>query len=168
MASDRRRLAAWRLQLSVSRKKLGSTNRKKAVARLNARHGRIAEMRRDFLHQATTRLVADHALIVIEDLAVKNMNASAAGTVEAPGRDVRAKAGLNRTILRNGWSMARSMLEYKSAWLGVMLVAVPPAYMSQECSAWGHMVDPATCFITWVSPLTRAIRSEISCRALAA
>jgi putative transposase len=128
-----------RLQQSVSRKKRGSANRKKAVARLNACHGRIATIRRDFLHQATTKLLADHALIAIEDLSVKSMTASAAGTVEAPGRNVKAKAGLNRTILRNGWSMARQMLEYKAAWSGVMLVAVPPAYTSQECSVCGHV-----------------------------
>ena len=128
-----------RLQQSVSRKKRGSSaNRKKAVARLNVCHGRIAAMRRDFLHQRTTELVRDHALIAIEDLAVKGMTASAAGTVEAPGKNVKAKAGLNRTILRNGWSMARQMLEYKAAWRGVVLVAVPPAYTSQECSSCGH------------------------------
>lgn len=120
------------------RKKRGSANRKKAVARLNVCHGRIAAMRRDFLHQCTTDLVRSHSLIAIEDLAVKSMTASAAGTVESPGRNVKAKAGLNRTILRNGWSMARSMLEYKAAWSGVMLVAVPPAYTSQACSACGH------------------------------
>ena len=129
-----------RLQQQVSRKRRGSANRKKAAARLNACHGRIAAMRRDFLHQATTKLVADHALIAIEDLSVKSMTASAAGTATAPGKNVRQKAGLNRTILRNGWSVARSMLEYKAAWSGVMLVAVPPAYTSQECSVCGHTV----------------------------
>jgi putative transposase len=127
-----------RLQQSVSRKQRGSANRKKTVARLNACHGRIAAMRRDFLHQATTKLVAEHALVAIEDLAVKGMTASAARTLEPPGRNVKAKAGLNRTILRNGWSMARKMLEYRAAWSGVMLVAVPPAYTSQACSACGY------------------------------
>ena len=127
-----------RLQRAVARKRRGSANRKKAVFRLGACHGHIASMRRDFLHQATTKLVADHTLIAIEDLAVKSMTASAAGTVDAPGRNVKAKAGLNRTILRNGWSMARSMLEYKAAWSGVMLVAVPPAFTSQACSSCGH------------------------------
>lgn len=127
-----------RLQQAVSRKKRGSANRKKAVERLGTIHARIAAMRRDFLHQATSKLVANHALIAIEDLAVKGMTASAAGTVDAPGKNVRAKAGLNRSILRNGWSMARSMLEYKAAWSGAMLVAVPPAYTSQACSACGH------------------------------
>lgn len=127
-----------RLQQAVSRKMRGSANRKKAAARLGECHRRIAAMRRDFLHQQTTQIVADHALIAIEDLKVRNMTASAAGTVEAPGKNVRQKAGLNRSILRNGWSMARRMLEYKAAWHGVMLVAVPPAFTSQACSACGH------------------------------
>jgi len=127
-----------RLQQAVSRKKKGSANRGKAVARLNACHGRIAAMRRDFLHQRTTELVRGHALIAIEDLTVKSMTASATGTVDAPGKNVKAKAGLNRTILRNGWAMARSMLGYKAEWHGVMLVAVPPAFTSQQCSACGH------------------------------
>jgi putative transposase len=116
-----------RLQQAVSRKKRGSANRKKAVARLNACHGRIAAMRRDFLHQRTTELVRGHALIAVEDLAVKRMTASAAGTLDAPGRNARQRDGLSRAILRNGWSMARSMLEYKAARSGVRLVAVPPA-----------------------------------------
>jgi putative transposase len=127
-----------RLQQAVSRKKKGSANRKKTVARLNTCHSSIAAMRRDFLHQATTKIVAAHALIAIEDLSVKAMTASAAGTVDEHGKNVRQKAGLNRTILRNGWSMARQMLEYKATWSGVMLVAVPPAYTSQECSDCGH------------------------------
>jgi len=127
-----------RLQQAVSRELRGSANRKKAVARLNACLGRIAAMRRDFLHQRTTEWVRGHALIAVEDLAVKSMTASASGTLEAPGKNVRQKAGLNRTILRNGWAMARSMLEYKAACSGVMRLAVPPAYTSQACSACGH------------------------------
>ena len=128
-----------RLALAVSRKKKGSANRKKAVSRLAQCHRRIAAIRRDFLHDATSQLAREHALVAIEDLEAKRMTASAVGTREAPGRNVRAKAGLNRTILRNGWSMARSMLEYKAARGGVMLMAVPPAYTSQECSACGHI-----------------------------
>lgn len=128
-----------RQQQAVSRKKKGSKNRAKARGRLAACHSRIAAMRRDFLHQATTRLVAGHSLIAIEDLAVKAMTASAAGTIVKPGTNVKAKSGLNRVILRNGWSMARGMLEYKSAWRGVMLVIVPPGYTSQECSACGFI-----------------------------
>jgi len=52
---------------------------------------------------------------------------------------MRQKAGLNGTILRNGWSMARSMLEYKAPWRGATLVAVPPAFTSQQCSCCGRI-----------------------------
>ena len=127
-----------RLQQSVSRKQRVSANRRKAVARLGACFRRMAAARRDFLHQETTRLVATHALIAIEDLKVKAMTASAVGTIEVPGKNVRAKSSLNRAILRNGWSMARSMLQYKAAWRGVKLVAVPALFTSQTCATCGH------------------------------
>jgi putative transposase len=128
-----------RLQRAVSRRRKGSNNRRKAVARLTECHRRIAAIRRDFLHQRTTQLVRQNWLLAIEDLKVKRMTASAAGTIEAPGKNVRAKTALNRTILRNGWGMARSMLEYKAAWRGSTLVAVPPAFTSQTCSRCGHV-----------------------------
>jgi len=128
-----------RLQQGLSRKKKGSNNRRKALARVAECHRRIAAIRGDLLHQETTKLVSNNALIAIEDLAVKNMTASAAGTIEAPVSNVRQKAGLNRTILRNGWSMARSMLEYKAPWCGATLVAVPPAFTSQQCSCCGRI-----------------------------
>ena len=128
-----------RLQQAVSRKRRGSNNRKKAVARLAACHQRIAAIRADALHQATTAIVREHALVALEDLAVKAMTASAAGTVEAPGKSVRQKAGLNRVILRSGWGRARQMLEYKARWQGRVLVPVPPAHTSQRCAACGYI-----------------------------
>jgi len=127
------------LQQTVSRKRKGSNNRRKAVARVAQCHRRISAIRRDFLHQETTRLVRGNALIVIEDLQVKRMTASAAGTAATRGKNVRQKAGLNRSILRNGWGMARLMLEYKAAWCGANLVAVPPAYSSQRCNRCGDI-----------------------------
>jgi putative transposase len=127
------------LQRCVSRKRKGSNNRRKALARVIECSRRVAAMRRDFLHRETTNLASNNALLGIEDLPVKAMTASAVGTIEAPGRNVRQKAVLNRTILRNGWGLARSMLEYKCAWRGVTLVAVPPAYTSQQCGCCGHI-----------------------------
>jgi putative transposase len=105
-----------------------------AAAQVHGRPRRLA-----LQHQETTKLVSNNALIAIEDLAVKNMTACAAGTIQAPGSNVRQKAGLNRAILRNGWSMARSMLQYKAAWRSATLVAVPPAFTSQQCSCCGHI-----------------------------
>ncbi|MGP8039857.1 transposase, partial [Escherichia coli] len=73
---------------------------KRKIQRL---HSRIANIRRDYLHKVTTTVSKNHAMIVIEDLKVSNMSKSAAGTVSQPGRNVRAKSGLNRSILDQGW-----------------------------------------------------------------
>jgi putative transposase len=78
-------------------------------------------------------------VICVEDLQVKNMTASAAGTREAPGRKVKAKSGLNRSILDQGWSEFRRQLGYKLAWRGGELVLVPPQYTSQTCPNCGHV-----------------------------
>ncbi|EFH4874298.1 transposase, partial [Escherichia coli] len=77
-------------------------------------------------------------MIVIEDLKVSNMSKSAAGTVSQPGRNVRAKSGLNRSILDQGWYEMRRQLEYKQLWSGGQVLAVPPAYTSQRCACCGH------------------------------
>ncbi|MDZ8606019.1 transposase, partial [Escherichia coli] len=80
----------------------------------------------------------NHAMIVIEDLKVSNMSKSAAGTVSQPGRNVRAKSGLNRSILDQGWYEMHRQLEYKQLWRGGQVLAVPPAYTSQRCAYCGH------------------------------
>ena len=66
------------------------------------------------------------------------MSQSAKGTVEEPGKNVAAKSGLNRGILDQGWGMFRVMLNFKQAWRGGRLVAVPPQYTSQRCPECGH------------------------------
>ncbi|ENJ4877785.1 TPA: transposase, partial [Escherichia coli] len=86
----------------------------------------------------TTTVSKNHAMIVIEDLKVSNMSKSAAGTVSQPGRNVRAKSGLNRSILDQGWYEMRRQLEYKQLWRGGQVLAVPPAYTSQRCAYCGH------------------------------
>lgn len=127
-----------RYQRRMSRKVKFSNNWKKAKAKVQRVHRDIGNCRRDFLHKASTALVREHALIFIEDLRVKNMSASAAGTAELPGRNVRQKAGLNKAILDQGWGEFRRQLEYKSAWAGTMMIAVPPHHTSQTCPACGH------------------------------
>ncbi|MTD66005.1 transposase [Escherichia coli] len=59
-------------------------------------------------------------------------------TVSQPGRNVRAKSGLNRSILDQGWYEMRRQLEYKQLWRGGQVLAVPPAYTSQRCACCGH------------------------------
>jgi putative transposase len=78
-------------------------------------------------------------MVVVEDLQVSNMSRSAAGSVEQPGRNVRAKAGLNRSILDQGWAEFRRQLEYKMLWAGGLLLVVPPQNTSRTCPYCGHV-----------------------------
>ena len=132
---DRHKLAT--LQRKLARKTKGSQNQAKArlaVARFQAR---LARRRKDAAHKATTRIAKNHDVIVIEDLKVRNMTSSAAGTAEQPGRNVAAKSGLNRSILDVAPHQIRAMLTDKAAWYGSRVVAVNPAYTSQTCSVCG-------------------------------
>lgn len=94
-----------RLQRRLADAKRGSKRRghiKSAIARLKARE---TDRRRDWAEKTSTDLARRFDLIRFEDLKVTNMVKSAKGTVEAPGMNVRAKAGLNRGILANGWAL---------------------------------------------------------------
>jgi len=120
-------------QRKLSRKVRGSANWKKQKQKVARLHKRIADIRYDYQQKATTEISKNHAMIAVEDLKVANMSRSAKGTAEAPGRNVRQKAGLNRSILDQGWGELRRQLEYKMAWNGGLFVAVPPHHTSQTC-----------------------------------
>ncbi|EEP8432715.1 RNA-guided endonuclease InsQ/TnpB family protein [Salmonella enterica] len=127
-----------RLQRQLSHKVKFSNNWQKQKRKIQRLHSRIANIRRDYLHKVTTTISKNHAMIVIEDLKVSNMSKSAAGTVSQPGRNVRAKSGLNCSILDQGWYEMRRQLEYKQIWRGGQVLAVSPAYTSQRCVCCGH------------------------------
>jgi putative transposase len=124
-----------RLQKSLSRKKRGSRNRLKAKRALARFETKIARRRRDAQHKISHAMVAKHRVWAMEDCDFRAMTASACGTVEAPGRNVRQKAGLNRSLLDVAPGEVRRQVGYKAAWAGGALVKVPAAYTSQECSA---------------------------------
>lgn len=129
-----------RLQRKLARQERGSKRRartKHQIARLSARE---ADRRKDWIEKTTTDLVRDYDVISIEDLKVKNMVHSARGTVASPGKNVAQKAGLNRSISSQAWGLFRRRLTDKAthATVPVTVVAVPPAYTSQRCSACGH------------------------------
>lgn len=128
-----------RYQRAMARKVKFSNNWKKAKAKVARVATHAANARRDFLHKTSTTISQNHAVVCVEALVVKNMCRSAKGTIEAPGNNVRAKSGLNRAILDQGWSAFRTMLEYKLAWAGGRLVAVPPHHTSQECPECHHV-----------------------------
>ena len=128
-----------RYQRAMSRKVKFSNNWKKAKAHVQRIHTRIANARKDFLHKASCQISQNHAMIAIEDLQVRNMSKSAKGNGEQHGKMVKQKSGLNRSILDQGWAEFRRQLEYKSAWNGGFVVAVPPQYTSQTCPCCGHV-----------------------------
>lgn len=126
-------------QRAMSRKVKFSNNWKKAKVHVQRIHTRIANARKDFLHKASCQISQNHAMIAIEDLQVRNMSKSAKGNSEQHGKHVKQKSGLNLSILDQGWFEFRRQLEYKSAWNGGFVVAVPPQYTSQTCPCCGHV-----------------------------
>jgi putative transposase len=106
-----------------SRKAPGSANRRKHTARLARIHARVASVRADALHKATSDLAGRYETIVAEDLNVTGMLAS---------------RRLARAVADQGFGMARRMLNYKTAWNGGQLVIADRWYPSSKtCSACG-------------------------------
>ena len=132
-----------REQRKLSRKTKFSANWQKQKSQITRLHKKIADCRRDYLHKVTSEISNNHAMIVIEDLQVRNISKSAKGTVEQHGSNVRQKSGLNRSILDQAWGETRRQLEYKQLWRGGDVLAINPARTSQTCSCCGH-VDPAS------------------------
>jgi putative transposase len=116
-----------------------SANWKTQRQKITQLHSHIAQVRNDFLHQTSSAISKNHAMIVMEDLKVSNMSKSAKGTLEKQGKQVAQKSGLNRSILDQGWGEFRRQLEYKQAWLGGWLITVNPKYTSQTCAECGHV-----------------------------
>lgn len=91
--------------------------------RLKAIHAQIANRRKDFLHKLSTRLVKEHGAIFV-------------GNVNASGL---AKTKMAKSVLDAGWSMFRTMLQYKSDHAGVLFEEVNEAYSTQTCSSCGSL-----------------------------
>ena len=126
-------------QRRMARKVKFSQNWKKAKAKVTQVHIDIANARKDYLHKASHAISQNHAIVCIEDLQVRNMSKSSKGNAETHGKQVRQKSGLNRAILDQGWGEFRRQLDYKLAWRGGHLIAVPPHNTSRTCLACGHV-----------------------------
>jgi putative transposase len=114
-----------RAQRRVSSKKKGSANRRKAVKRLARQHLKVTRQRKDFAVKQARCVVRSNDLIALEDLKVCNM--------------VRNHR-LAKSIGDASWSMFRQWVEYFGRVFGRMVIAVPPQYTSQNCSACGAVV----------------------------
>jgi transposase len=123
-----------RLQRRLVRARRGSNRRqrvKAAIARLRTREG---DRRKDWAEKTSTGLARRFDVIRVENLHIANMTRSAQGTMDDPGRNVRAKAGLNREILASGWGLLVRRLEDKAPG---RVEKVSPAFTSQRCSECG-------------------------------
>jgi len=126
-------------QQALSRKRKFSANWKKAKARVQRIYARIGNARRDYLHKTSTAISQNHAMVCIENLQVRNLSKSARGSIETPGQRVRAKSGLNKSILDQGWAEFRRQLGYKLGWNGGSLILVPPQNTSRRCPECDHV-----------------------------
>jgi IS605 OrfB family transposase len=127
--------AVERLQKKLSRQKKGSARRKATRLQLAKAHAHEANRRKDWAEKVSTGIARRYDVIRVEDLKVKNMMRSAKGTIDAPGVNVAAKAGLNRSISQAGWGILVQRLEQKAPG---RVERVNPAYTSQACSECGY------------------------------
>jgi putative transposase len=125
------------LQRRKARARPGSGSRRRLRRALAKEWRKLRNQRRDFHHKTARALVDTYDTLALEQLRVAAMTATAAGTVEHPGRSVAAKAGLNRSILDAGWSQFTSILAAKAESAGRRVVLVSPAYTSINCHACG-------------------------------
>jgi transposase len=139
--SDREHERLKQLQRRLSRCQRGSGRRRRvqaAIAKLCARAG---DRRKDWVERTSTDLARRFDVLRVEDLRITQMTKRPrpAPDPHSPGAYLpnrrRAKAGLNRRILANGWGALVRRLEYKAAG---RVEKVNPAYTSQTCSVCGH------------------------------
>jgi putative transposase len=125
-----------RLERKLARAERGSGRRGKAKAAIARARAREADRRKDWCEKTSTGIARRFDVIRVEDLNIKGMTRSARGTTEAPGKNVKAKAGLNREISKSGWGTLVRRLQDKAPG---RVEKVPPAFTSQRCSACGHV-----------------------------
>jgi|TARA_B110000259_G_C13992011_1_gene392876 IS605 OrfB family transposase len=121
-------------QRKLSKKVKFSSNWQQQKRKITQLHSKIANTRKDYIHKVSNEICKNHTRIFIEDLKIANMSKSAKGTIENKGKNVKAKSGLNKAILDQGWYEFGRQLEYKSAWNGGEVIRVNPRYTSQTCS----------------------------------
>src|SRR6266581_8656086 len=127
-APERARLR--RLERKLARARRGSGRRKRVKAALARLKARETDRRRDWAEKTSTRLAHDFDLIRVENLNIVGMTRSAKGTAAEPGRNVRAKSGLNRGIMRSGWGLLVRRLRDKAPG---RVEKIDAAFTSQRC-----------------------------------
>ena len=129
-----------RLQHKLSRAKRGSHSRRKRRMALARAWQKARERNRGQLHELARTLVSRFDGIALEDLRIRNLVRSAKGTIDQPGTQVRAKAGLNRSIHEQSWATMSQLLNEKAERAGRRVDFVAPHHTSQDCSGCGRRV----------------------------
>ena len=114
-----------RLQKQVSRQKKGSSNRRKAINKLGRQHLTISRRRKDFVVKTARALCTSNDVIVLENLNIRNLVKN---------------HNLAKSISDVSWSLFRQWLEYFGSIFDREIIAVNPAYTSQDCSSCGKRV----------------------------
>jgi putative transposase len=126
------------LQKKLKNKVKFSSNWKKLQLRIRKIDCQVSNIRNNHRHQFTNTITKNHGIVYGDDLEIKKMTKSAKGTKEEPGKNVRQKSGLNRSLQRQGIGEVNRQLKYKSEWRGGVYIACPPAYGSQHCPSCGR------------------------------
>ena len=132
-------LGKVKCQKLLSKKQKGYSNRRKFVKKVVCYDRKICDIRNDFAHKTSKSIVdVSGSLMGFEDLGIKNMTATAKGTIEEPGKNVRQKTGLNRSILNAVWGRIKTYIRYKGLRKNKLTIEVPAHHSSQECSRYGY------------------------------
>ncbi|WP_434782764.1 MAG: RNA-guided endonuclease TnpB family protein [Ferrovum myxofaciens] len=158
----RRKVAAAKVSMGLSRNaKLSkgvklpvSNNLRKAYWKVGRVTEHAANVRKDWQHKLTTSIVRENQTIAMESLYVRGMTASAKGSADKPGSNVKAKSGLNRSVLNAGFGEIARQLEYKTVWAGRTVVKIDRWYpSSKRCSSCGYVLKSLSLSTRqWVCP----------------
>ena len=133
----RRQLAKCGLALAFDKTK-PSRKRRRLKAQSQKLYQKLRNIRKDFCQQTANAIARTVGMVYVEDLKIRNMTASAKGTIEEPGRRIKQKSGLNKAMLRFSPHQWVSSLEWALLKHGGYVVKVNPAYTSQTCPSCGH------------------------------
>jgi putative transposase len=132
-------------QRRVSRRKKGSRRRRKAVALLKRKHQHVRRQRQDFHHKTALALVRQYDVGFVEAIQPASLSRRPVPVPDGSGgyehNGASRKAGVNVSIQDAGWAQFLSILAFKAACAGKRVVAVDPAYTSQDCSGCGARIQ---------------------------
>ena len=123
-----------RYQRKMARQVKGSNRRAITKVKLQKAYQAERFARLNWAHHVSRGIASEYDVAYVEKLNIRGMTKSAKGTKEKPGRNVKAKSGLNRKILASAWGTLELCLDYK-----MEVRHVPPAYTSQTCHSCGHV-----------------------------